>query len=104
MNRHFRSEAGRNCINPLIEEDDSEKLRLWNEKQIQNLQQTQSQSTIPGQIDVVPNRFALPAALLAQYPALAPFSWTDLPQGEGIIEENISGRSSFDASGSDYYE
>ncbi|POS83516.1 hypothetical protein EPUL_004812 [Erysiphe pulchra] len=104
LNRHFRSEAGRNCINPLIEEDESEKLRLWNEKQIQNLQQTQSQSAMPGQIDVLPNRFALPAALLAQYPALAPFSWTDLPQSEGIIEGNLSGRSSFDASGSEYYE
>ncbi|RKF61234.1 C2H2 finger domain transcription factor crzA [Erysiphe neolycopersici] len=104
LNRHFRSEAGRNCINPLIAEDESEKLRLWNEKQVQNLQQTQSQSAMPGQIEVLPNRFELPAALLAQYPALAPFNWSDLPQGEGIIEENLSGRSSFDASGSEYYE
>jgi hypothetical protein len=48
--------------------------------------------------------YTLPAALLAQYPALATLSWSDLPQGDAAMEEEVSGRSSFDASGSEYYE
>ncbi|KAI6244775.1 C2H2 finger domain transcription factor crzA [Erysiphe necator] len=104
LNRHFRSEAGRACINPLIEEDESENLRLWNEKQIQNIKQTQSHVAISSEMDVALNRFTLPAALLAQYPALTPYSWTDLPQGNSVIEDDLSGRSSFDASGSEHYE
>ena len=50
--------------------------------------------------------FTLPAALLAQYPALQGLQWDQLSSGPG--EEgggDISGRSSFDASsGGDYYE
>jgi len=45
--------------------------------------------------------YTLPAALLAQYPALAALSW---PQGDINVEDDPSGRSSFDASGSEYYE
>lgn len=48
--------------------------------------------------------FTLPAALLAQYPALAGLSWNDLPQEDVGMEEDLSGRSSFDASGSEYYD
>jgi hypothetical protein len=47
--------------------------------------------------------YTLPAALLAQYPALAGLSWADLPQGDAM-EDDVSGRSSFDASGSEYYD
>lgn len=45
--------------------------------------------------------YTLPAALLAQYPALATLSWA---QGDVNVEDDPSGRSSFDASGSEYYE
>lgn len=45
--------------------------------------------------------YTLPAALLAQYPALATLSWS---QGDVNVEDDPSGRSSFDASGSEYYE
>ncbi|KFY65234.1 hypothetical protein V497_01434 [Pseudogymnoascus sp. VKM F-4516 (FW-969)] len=48
--------------------------------------------------------YTLPAALLAQYPALAGLSWADLPQGDAGMEDDVSGRSSFDASGSEYYD
>lgn len=48
--------------------------------------------------------YTLPAALLAQYPALAGLSWPDLAQGDPGLDDEISGRSSFDASGSEYYE
>lgn len=43
------------------------------------------------------NRYALPQALLAQYPALATMNWADMGGGSGM-EDDISGRSSFDAS------
>jgi hypothetical protein len=48
--------------------------------------------------------YTLPAALLAQYPALATLSWSELPQGDVGLEDDPSGRSSFDASGSEYYD
>lgn len=47
--------------------------------------------------------YTLPAALLAQYPALATLSWSEMPQGDAGIDEE-GGQSSFDASGSEYYE
>ncbi|EPQ66251.1 hypothetical protein BGT96224_2417B [Blumeria graminis f. sp. tritici 96224] len=57
----------------------------------------------PASRDVSGN-FMLPAALLVQYPALANLSWSELPQGDVGFEDDISGRSSFDASGSEYYD
>jgi len=48
--------------------------------------------------------YALPAALLAQYPALANIPWADLPQSDGGMEDDVSGRSSFEASGSEFYD
>lgn len=48
--------------------------------------------------------YTLPAALLAQYPALATLSWSELPQGDVALDDDPSGRSSFDASGSEYYD
>ena len=45
----------------------------------------------------------LPAALIAQYPALQQIQWDQL--GSGADEGEISGRSSFDASsGGDYFD
>ena len=42
--------------------------------------------------------FTLPAALLAQYPALQGLQWDNLPQGEDMDDgSGVSGRSSFDA-------
>jgi transcription factor CRZ1 len=45
--------------------------------------------------------FALPAALLAQYPALSNVDWSAMPQGDdpGDLSDVGIGRSSFDASG-----
>lgn len=50
--------------------------------------------------------YTLPAALLAQYPALAGIQWESLPSGQpDEIEGDISGRSSFDASsGGEWFE
>ncbi|KAI1007054.1 C2H2 finger domain transcription factor [Podosphaera aphanis] len=99
LGRHFRSEAGRVCIHPLLEEEARERQRARNEQQAQNVYNMQP----PLQMD--PNCYSiLPNALLAQYPALATLSWSALPQGDVGKEDEPSGRSSFDASGSEYYD
>lgn len=41
--------------------------------------------------------YTLPAALLAQYPALAQMNWSSADAG-GPMDDDLSGRSSFDAS------
>ncbi|KAK5652069.1 hypothetical protein OQA88_10845 [Cercophora sp. LCS_1] len=110
LGRHFRSEAGRICIKPLLDEEMLERQRVWNE---QRMQQAAAQGMLqapgmmmpPGMdpgtggypIDASGN-YALPQALLAQYPALAQMNWSgDMGGGSGM-EDDISGRSSFDAS------
>ena len=115
LGRHFRSEAGRVCIKPLLDEEAAERQKLYLEEQQQ--QQLAAgmvgQGGVPGgvpggmpmmpaQVDMMGNFF--PAALLQQYPALAGIDWNSLPQGPPP-EEDYSGRSSFDASsGGEYYE
>lgn len=55
LGRHFRSEAGRVCIKPLLNEE--------------NLEMQRGKQPLP--YESAPVEFRLPAALLAQYPALA---------------------------------
>ncbi|KAI0482847.1 hypothetical protein GGR56DRAFT_210129 [Xylariaceae sp. FL0804] len=97
LGRHFRSEAGRICIKPLLDEELLERQRVWQEQMAaQNMAQQQvmmNPGVYPG---MEPNNFGLPAALLAQYPALAQMNWG--PNDMGNVEDELSGRSSFDAS------
>ncbi|EJT73095.1 hypothetical protein GGTG_09945 [Gaeumannomyces tritici R3-111a-1] len=105
LGRHFRSEAGRICIKPLLDEEIMERQRLWQEQRLQAVAQQHQNMMMPGidpntgyPVDAAGN-YALPAALIAQYPALAQMNW-----GPGGMEDNsgiqddVSGRSSFDAS------
>lgn len=79
---HFRSEAGRICIRPLLAEEAQEKL--------DNAQLAQAPASYPNDFlrspqttttqTPVPPRL-LPSALLAQYPALAGIQWDQLPPG-----------------------
>ncbi|KAK1759160.1 putative transcriptional regulator [Echria macrotheca] len=111
LGRHFRSEAGRICIKPLLDEEMMERQRVWNE---QRMQQAATQGMVlqapqmmmPPGMD--PNaggypmdgsgNFALPQALLVQYPVLAQMNWSgDMAGGNGM-EDDISGKSSFEAS------
>lgn len=101
LGRHFRSEAGRICIKPLLDEEVLERQRQWREQQ--QMQQNVSMAPPPMGMDPTggysmdpSGNFALPAALIAQYPALAQMNWAGPEMGG--IEEDISGRSSFDAS------
>ncbi|KAK5171467.1 DNA-binding transcription factor [Saxophila tyrrhenica] len=107
LGRHFRSEAGRVCIKPLLDEEAAERQKAWMEEQQQaqvaaGLVAPQPLMQQPQQVDMMGN--FLPAALLAQYPALAGLDWNAIGSGP-TAEEDYSGRSSFDASsGGEYYE
>ena len=102
LGRHFRSEAGRICIKPLLDEEAIERNRLWNEQRMQDMHMQQPQSIDPNGFPMDSSgNYTLPAALLAQYPALAGLSWA---QGDVGGDDDMSGRSSFDASGSEYYD
>lgn len=103
LGRHFRSEAGRICIKPLLDEELMERQRLWQE---QHMQQNMAAQNMAAPINMDPTgayaidangNYTLPAALLAQYPALAQMSWNDMGSNQNI-EDDLSGRSSFDAS------
>ncbi|KAI1333246.1 hypothetical protein F5Y16DRAFT_355226 [Xylariaceae sp. FL0255] len=105
LGRHFRSEAGRICIRPLLDEEMVERQRAWQE---QHMQMAAAQNMAQQQAMMDPNlypgmdqtAYGLPAALLAQYPALATMNWSANDMGN--VDDELSGRSSFDAS--DYDE
>lgn len=111
LGRHFRSEAGRICIKPLLDEEMMERHRLLSEQHLQQ-NMAQNMTGAPGMgMDTMPaypmdasGNYALPAALLAQYPVLAQMNWSapNMGGGGGGMDDEISGRSSFDAS--DYDE
>ncbi|KAF1940173.1 hypothetical protein EJ02DRAFT_380236 [Clathrospora elynae] len=114
LGRHFRSEAGRVCIRPLLEEEALEKGGVDGQYQQMNdgmfaPMPAQNFGMMPAQpgfepFSQAPPQF-LPAALLAQYPALAAIQWDQLPAGPPDDDGDISGRSSFDASsGGEYFE
>ncbi|KAF4977756.1 hypothetical protein FZEAL_5775 [Fusarium zealandicum] len=107
LGRHFRSEAGRICIKPLLDEEMMERQRLWHEQRMQqNMAQNMAVASGMGMdgsmYPMDPSSTPmLPAALLAQYPALAQMNWST-PDVGGGMDDDVSGRSSFDAS--DYDE
>jgi hypothetical protein len=122
LGRHFRSEAGRICIKPLLDEELLDRQRLWQEQRMAAAaqQQAQQQQASMGAMGMMPSQappmmagldpntgypvdasgqFAFPAAILAQYPDLAQISWNnaDLSGGSGM-EDETGGRSSFEVS------
>ncbi|KAJ0327876.1 hypothetical protein COL5a_005463 [Colletotrichum fioriniae] len=100
LGRHFRSEAGRICIKPLLDEEMLDRQRAWQEQRMQQ-QNMQNMAAGMGMEPAYPmdagGQYMLPAALLAQYPALAQMNWSAQDASSGL-EDDISGRSSFDAS------
>ena len=107
LGRHFRSEAGRVCIKPLLDEEAMERQRVF-EEQVLN----QNMSHPAGSSPMMPqqpntngaNGFAFPAALLLQYPDLQQLRWDQLAQpGPGDDAGELSGRGSFDASSQGEY-
>jgi hypothetical protein len=119
LGRHFRSEAGRVCIRPLLEEEAQEKGNWEQNQQMNNSNgmfgaPMQNQGfpgmvgapqsgyeafpSMSGGMEQAAPQYGLPAALLAQYPALATLQWDQLPAGNPEEVDDLSGRSSFDAS------
>ncbi|EMC97639.1 hypothetical protein BAUCODRAFT_130739 [Baudoinia panamericana UAMH 10762] len=103
LGRHFRSEAGRVCIKPLLEEEQAERQKAWMDEHAHA--QAAAGFVAPQPMLNAPQMDMLfPTALLQQYPALAGIDWNAMPQGPPP-EEEYSGRSSFDASsGGEYYD
>lgn len=99
LGRHFRSEAGRICIKPLLDEESQERDRQLMNHQQQHLQPMAQPLMVPAQgIDGQQGgNFILPAALLAQYPALQTLQWDQIPAGNDDASD-FGGRTSFDAS------
>lgn len=97
LGRHFRSEAGRVCIQPLLNEEKVERERLWQEEHAQQQMQSNQGFVAPPPMTAQPHlQQMLPAALLQLYPEFANLDWSSMntaPENEGY-----SGRSSFDAS------
>lgn len=123
LGRHFRSEAGRVCIKPLLEEEAIERMNTANREaglppmslnQMPGqqgqpmMQQSHGFEPYPGAPAYDPNmqmsNYRLPAALLQQYPTLGGI-WDNLPTNvPDDIEDSMSGRNSFDASSGGEYE
>ena len=123
LGRHFRSEAGRVCIKPLLDEEAQERDR---QRMVENQHHQQQQEMQVAQMDnmlqpvqqpmMIPStaqssQFMLPAALLAQYPALNNIDWSTLSQGDDPSDLSDmgggggGGRSSFDASsGGEFFD
>ncbi|PIG90145.1 C2H2 transcription factor Crz1 [Aspergillus arachidicola] len=101
LGRHFRSEAGRICIKPLLDEESQERERTLMDQQNQqhagHLQPVPQPLMVPGMDGQHANGFVLPAALLAQYPALQNLQWDQITAA-AEDPSDIGGRSSFDAS------
>ncbi|KAH1544428.1 hypothetical protein KXX57_005441 [Aspergillus fumigatus] len=96
LGRHFRSEAGRICIKPLLDEESQERERSLMDQQQHHLQPLPQQVMAPVDNPHAGN-FVLPAALLAQYPALQTLQWDQIA-ASADDPSDIGGRSSFDAS------
>ncbi|ETI21920.1 hypothetical protein G647_05990 [Cladophialophora carrionii CBS 160.54] len=119
LGRHFRSEAGRICIKPLLEEEKAERQNRarMEQQQAQHAQYTQQGGLQPMpqpmMIGMDPSTgtggFALPAALLQQYPALQNIDWSQISSvaddpGD-LSDVGGMGRPSFDgSSGGEFYD
>ena len=119
LGRHFRSEAGRACIKPLLDEEARERRAAAMDQANQDYLNSgpgqqmgamgqPSMSGMPGDPnagDIDTSGITLPAALLAQYPALAGIKWDSVapiggPDDGGDFEMDASGRSSFEVDAS----
>lgn len=113
LGRHFRSEAGRICIKPLLDEEAMERQRVFEEQM--NIRTNQSMQSTPQQQHPAQNitqsqqtngngGFTLPAALLAQYPALQALQWDQLGVGPGSHgDDGEGGGKNYDGSSQGEY-
>lgn len=98
LGQHFCSEAGRICLKPLLDEE-----RGWQEEQRNQRTIPKSQKPVSPFPKDEPRNYTLPATVLAQYPALATTSWSELPTIDDGYDAGPSQCSSFDLSSAEYY-
>ncbi|EWC45880.1 hypothetical protein DRE_04887 [Drechslerella stenobrocha 248] len=93
LGRHFRSEAGRVCIKPLLDEEAEERMRRQAESSNMAMYDAAQAAAFPaGALD------QLPLALLTQYPALAS-AWESLANApQGSYDDDEDEKRGFDAS------
>ncbi|KAI5840779.1 hypothetical protein DFP73DRAFT_482154 [Morchella snyderi] len=113
LGRHFRSEAGRVCIRPLLEEENAERARNQMMAQGQMMDPTMGPMShdAHGMGMGMDHTMMFPTALIEQYPALANMEWGALQPGEqdDDLADTGSGmddghRSSFENSGGEWEE
>ncbi|KAI5857265.1 hypothetical protein BZA05DRAFT_348511 [Tricharina praecox] len=99
LGRHFRSEAGRVCIRPLLDEETAERQRMQMQQGVMGLMGHVSSAPDGSMMDTAAMNISFPVALLEQYPDLATMSW-GVDGGAGADEyDNDNG---LDASGGEY--
>jgi hypothetical protein len=80
LGRHFRTEAGRACIMPLLKDEAAARRKAWLEEHQQS--QIAAGLLVPQKMTepqgYMTDDFRVPAALLQQYPALAGLDWSAL--------------------------
>ncbi|KAJ9660290.1 DNA-binding transcription factor [Neophaeococcomyces mojaviensis] len=117
LGRHFRSEAGRVCIKPLLDEEATERRNkhFMEQQQQVAMAQHQQQYNMQGGLQPVPpgmvlpmdpsvsagQTFALPAALMAQYPQLANLDWNAISSSNLADEGDLSDVGGYEAGGFD---
>ena len=85
LDRHFRSEAGRICIKPLLDEEAIARQIAWMQSRGERNENIPANSNEMATVDS--SNYTLPAALLAQYPALATLKW-DMHEGDTHQEDD----------------
>lgn len=95
LGRHFRSEAGRICIKPLLDEERTERHQkmMHDQAQFQMLNPGMELNLMPGNQQMMyadTQQNYLPASLLAQFPDLQKIDWSQVPntQDDGGLSGN----------------
>lgn len=100
LGRHFRSEAGRICIKPLLDEERAERQQKMMHEQAQYQMQNPGMDVnlMPGnQQSIYPENTQqnyIPASLLAQFPELGKINWDQLPNQQD--DGGLSGGEMYD--------
>lgn len=117
LGRHFRSEAGRVCIKPLLDEEAQERRnKQFMERQAQHaamqqqaqymggLQPVPPPMMVPAGMDTTAQpAFPLPAVLMAQYPQLANLDWSTIGS-QNMGDEDLSDMGEMGDMAGDYYD
>jgi len=100
LGRHFRSEAGRVCIRPLLDEETAERQRMQMQQGIMGPVGNVS-APDGSMMETASMGISFPVALLEQYPDLAAMNW-GVPADAVAGADEYDNDHGFDASGGEY--